>query len=97
MTSAHFTLAEQETTITWSRADDEIRIWSAIPADIRELRRRVLSGFARVFVCYGDRWADFRSPCGSWSLKGFKRRVAISEERRRELCDRLRALRGDPA
>ena len=97
MTSAHFTLAEQETTITWSRADDEIRIWSAIPADIRELRRRVRAGLAREVDCDGDRWADFRIPCGSWSLKGFKRRVEISEERRRELGDRFRALRGDPA
>lgn len=95
MTSAHFTRAEQETTITWSRADDEIRIWSAIPADIRELRRRVQAGLAREVD--GERRADFRIPRGSWSLKGFKRRVEMSEERRRELGDRFRALRGGPA
>ena len=90
------TTAEQETAIAWSRGDDEIRIWSSIPADVRELRRLVAAGSAREVANDGDRWADFRIPRGRWSLRGFKPVITLTDERKTKLTDWLRARRAAP-
>lgn len=83
------TLDEQETTVTYTRADNVVRIYTAVPRHIRALRGNDRATETRS----GDDWAEFTVPATEFDpVKGFKRRVTMSDEQRQAASDRMKAL-----
>lgn len=90
--------AERETTVTITDADDTVRIWTAQRRYLGRLRRHpsyteVASGFHG-----GSEWAEFTIPARDWNpATGAKRKVAMTDERKAALAERMRAARGAQA
>lgn len=92
--STGLTEPERETVITTTDADELVRIWTA--------QRRYIGALKRngkfTLVCegtYGSSvWAEFTIPAAEWNpASGAKRSVTMSDERKAELAERLRAAR----
>lgn len=83
---------EQEVTVTWIRSENVVRIYSSNPVEVRRLRKD-----DRVTQVQGDEtWGNFTVPATDFSpLKGFKRRVKMSDAQKDVLRKRLKAMRED--
>ena len=85
-------LAEQETTISVSRADEVVHVWSADPAHIAAFRRD-----DRVREVGVDEWGgvSFEIPVEAWHpTKGMRvRRRPLSPEAREAAVEKMRVLR----
>jgi len=83
---------EQETTVTYSAVDDVVQVYSANPKHVRRLVKDERVSILRGSEAEGYVFATI--PVSDYDpLKGFKRRVNLSEERRRELSERMADLR----
>lgn len=83
--------AEQETTVTSGRDDENVMIWSNNPVHVRRLRKD-----ARVTQTEGDDLSGhFLVPREQFDpLKGFRRaRRPLTEEQRAAAAERLRLAR----
>lgn len=87
--------AEQETSVAYSAADHQVHIWTCIKTDLNRLRKddrftEVKSGVYNS----GHEWAEFTIDRDQWNpIRGAKRKVTMTDERRQELAERLRNLR----
>lgn len=83
-------LDEQETTVTWCRANDVIYIYTSNVVHLRALRKRT----DIEEVMGGDDWGDFRVSTEVYDpLKGFKRKRTLTDEQRAAAGERLRKAR----
>lgn len=88
-------LVEQETSITYSAADEHVHIWTCIAADVRTLRKderftEVTSG------TYNDgvQWAEFTIPRKRWSTpRGARTTRVLSDEQKVASAERLASWR----
>lgn len=92
------TLQEQETTITTSRGDEFVRIYTANPFHIARLDKDDRAEFVSGIRTGEDPYANYRVHASHWNpLGGFKRRM--SDEQRQKNAERLakyRAQSEDP-
>jgi hypothetical protein len=80
-------LDEQETTVTYVRSDDLVRIYTANPKHLRKLRADDRATITRDF---GDS-AEFTVPAASFDpLTGFKRKIVLSDEEKARRAERMR-------
>lgn len=89
-----WSLEEQETTVTVSRADDNVRIWSAIGKHITRMEKH--PSFTKVSeqVIDGHKTATFTIPASDWNpATGAKRRRVLTGEQKKALADRLKEAR----
>ena len=87
---------EQETTVTFNRADNTVRIGTAHPPHVRTLRKdnRAPELEGSPADQTEDIWGSFTVPASDFDpLTGFKRRM--SEEQRQANADRLARLRAE--
>ena len=87
------TKAEQETTVTFNRADEQVRIWTAYPPHVRKLRgdNRATEIDGSPAEQVEDIWGEFVLPWTAFDpLIGFKRRM--TEEQRQAAAERMRAF-----
>ena len=94
------TLQEQETTITTTRGDEFVLIYTANPFHIARLDKDDRAEFVSGIRTGEDPYANYRVHTSHWNpLGGFKRRM--SDEQRKAAGERLRAARlasqSDPA
>lgn len=85
------TIDEMETTVTFVRSDNVVRIYSSNPKHLNRLRA---DERATITKDYGDS-AEFTIPADQFDpLKGFKRKSRpLTEEQRQALADRLAKVR----
>jgi len=85
---------EQETTVTFNRADNTVRIWTAYPPHVRKLRKndRATELEGSPAGQTEDIWGSFKISASDFDpLTGFKRRM--SPEQRQANADRLSQYR----
>lgn len=74
------TRAEQETTVTGTRDDPMVYVWTANPVHLRRLRKDSRA----IEVDGGDDWGRFTIPATSFDpLKGFRRKGRVLTEAER--------------
>lgn len=81
---------EQETTVTWLRSEDVVRIYTTITADLKTLRENEKATQVR-----GDgEWGEFTIRVTDFApLKGFKRKRKMTDEQKEALRERLKAMK----
>ena len=83
------TMHEQETTITSTRGDEWVYIFTANPFHIAKLDKDDRAICTNRSSDPDEPWANYKVPVKHWNpLGGFKRRV--SEEQRRAMSERAR-------
>lgn len=82
--------SEQETTVTTTRTDDVVYIWTSHPVHLRKLRKDPRATERR-----GDvEWAEFTVPKENYDpVRGLKTKRVMSDEQRRLAGERLRKAR----
>lgn len=85
------TLDEQETTVTYVRSDDVVRVYTANPAHLRRLRKDDRA----TEIDGGGDWGNFTIPTAMYDpMRGFKsRRKPLTPEQREQAAQRLTAAR----
>lgn len=85
---------EQETTVSVTRADEFVHIWTAIPAHINRLKKNTSFTLLRESTTKGEIWASFSIPATNWNpASGAKRKRNLSEEQKAESAARLKKAR----
>lgn len=87
--------AEQETSVTYSAADQQVHIWTCIKTDLNRLRKddRFTEIEAGIYNT-GHEWAEFTIDRNQWNpIRGAKRKVTMTDEQKAAAADRLRNLR----
>lgn len=85
---------EQETTVTWLRSEDVVRIYTTITADLKALR----SNEKATQVRGDEEWGEFTIKATDFKpLKGFTRKRKMTEEQKDALRKRLKAMKESKA
>jgi len=81
---------EQETTVTWLRSEDVVRIYTTITADLKALRENDKATQIR-----GDEeWGEFTIAATDFKpLKGFVRKRKMKDQQKDDLRKRLKAMK----
>ena len=89
------TLEEQETTVTFNRAEKIVRIYTSIPHHIRKLSKDERVTIEREHTYQGKVEAIFASvPADQFNMLTFKRKSKpLTDERRAELSENMKRLR----
>ena len=89
------TLEEQETTVTFNRAEKIVRIYTSIPHHIRKLSKDERVTVEREHTFNGEVEAVFASvPADQFNMLTFKRKSKpLTDEQRKALADRLKRAR----
>jgi hypothetical protein len=86
--------AERETVAAVTKADDVVRIWSAIRTHITATRRSPSFTEISCGRVDGTEWAEFDVPADTWNpVRGVKPSRKQSSEQKRAASDRLAAAR----
>ena len=89
-----WTLDEQETIVNATRADEVVRIYSAIPAHIRRLKKRENVTLVRSWSEDGHEVCEFTVASGKWNpVTGVKRNRVMTDEQKAAAAERLRKAR----
>lgn len=84
------TIDEMETTVTFVRSDNVVRIYSSNPKHLNRLRA---DERATITKDYGDS-AEFTIPADQFDpLKGFKRKVNLTAEQKQAIANRFAKIR----
>lgn len=85
---------EQETTVSVTRADEFVHIWTAIPAHITRLKKNPSFTLIRESTKPGEIYASFSIPAKNWNpASGAKRSRNLSDQQKAEAAIRLRKAR----
>lgn len=84
-------LLEQETTVTYSRADGLVHIYSSIPSHVRRMRKD--SAYTEV-RSWGDDCGEFTIDHKLYDpMRGRRRPRAMTDEQKKASAERLRVAR----
>lgn len=82
---------EQETTVTYNRGDNTVRVWTSYPPHVRKFRKddRAKEVAGTPVDQTEDMWAEFEISGDDFNVTGgFKRRM--TEEQRQAMSERAR-------
>lgn len=89
-----YTLAEQETTVTVSRADDLVHVYTTNPAHIRSMSKDERFTVGEVGHDGVGDFGRFTIPAENWHpVRGAKSRRTLTDEQKAAAADRLTAAR----